>query len=396
MERKHVCILPKGVQLEAGDPPSSTGSRFLRLPHPRTHHPTLFLPYSWTGSPTLDGLLEVQKIELDADKQRCWFIEEEVASDGSLTLFSPIDPTYLAISYLSALPSSRFQSYADLWESIAQHRFEVHGLKERTKKDEEGREDEGADCKEDLERLGAMEVVQERLKAVCETQEHESSTLYRVSQPLILAYLRSKIDALVDPSSGIFGPLEATEPGEEVKPKVEERGEAQLEGVNFQTVRRGMAKEDVGSGLGLSEQIQTESRQKYAIGVLGNYLPPSVTMTLLASYCFSALEAHLSTTTNSSVLNSTYLPGRGAAKLEASFSGELGGGAAAKKRKAEQSKGSRGVEALKKVNTKGMKSLKDLFGKQSQRVMKVVEEPSADDGVEAVEEEKPAKKKRKV
>ncbi|BGP00213.1 Ribonuclease H2 subunit B [Rhodotorula toruloides] len=387
MERKHVCILPKGVQLEAGDPSSSTGSRFLRLPHPRTNHPALFLPYSRTGSPALDGLLEVQKIELDADKQRCWFIEEEVASDGSLTLFSPFDPIYLTISYLSSLPS-RFQSYSDLWESIAQHRFEVQGMK----KEEEGKEDEGAAFAEDLGRLDAMEGVKERLKAVCETQEHESTTLYRLSEPLILSFLRSKVDSLVDPASGIFGPLEATEPGEEVKPKAEGVGVAAEEGEKFQTVRRGMAKEDIGSGHGLSEQIQTESRQKYAVGILANYLPPSVTKALLASYSFSELDAHLSTTTNSSVLNSTYLPGRGAAKLEASFSGELGGGAAAKKRKAEQSKGSRGVEALKKVNTKGMKSLKDLFGKQSQKAVKKVEEPAE----ENAEEEKPAKKKRKV
>ncbi|BGP32821.1 hypothetical protein JCM10296v2_004605 [Rhodotorula toruloides] len=387
MERKHVCILPKGVQLEAGDSSSSTGSRFLRLPHPRTHCPALFLPYSRTGSPALDGLLEVQKIELDADKQRCWFIEEEVASDGSLTLFSPIDPIYLTISYLSSLPS-RFQSYPDLWESIAQHRFEVQG----TEKEEEGKEEDGAEFAEDLGRLGAMEGVKDRWKAVCETQKHESTTLYRLSHPLILAFLRSRVDSLVDPASGIFGPLEATEPGEEVKPKAEEIGAVEENGERFQTVRRGMAKEDVGSGHGLSEQIQTESRQKYAIGILANYLPPSVTKALAASYSFTALDAHLSSTTDSSVLNSTYLPGRGAAKLEASFSGELGGGAAAKKRKAEQSKGSRGVEALKKVNTKGMRSLKDLFGKQSQKAVKKVEEPAEG----TIEEQKPAKKKRKV
>lgn len=86
-------------------------------------------------------------------------------ADGSLTLFSPIDPIYLTISYLSALPS-RFQSYPDLWESIAQHRFEVQG----SKKEEGGKEDEGAEFAEDLGRLGAMEGVQERLRTVCETQ----------------------------------------------------------------------------------------------------------------------------------------------------------------------------------------------------------------------------------
>lgn len=90
-------------------------------------------------------------------------------TDGSLTLFSPIDPIYLAISYLSALPS-RFQSYQDLWESITQHRFEVQGSKEGKNKNEEGEEDEAVDYAEDLGSLGAMECVQERLKTVCETQ----------------------------------------------------------------------------------------------------------------------------------------------------------------------------------------------------------------------------------
>jgi len=79
---------------------------------------------------------------------------------------------------------------------------------------------------------------------------------------------------------------------------------------------------------------------------------------------FSALNAFLSSNTSSSFLGTTYLPGRGSSKLD-SDSSSLGGGnaaAAAKKRKLE-SKGSRGVEALKKVNTKGMKSLAEMFGK---------------------------------
>jgi ribonuclease H2 subunit B len=76
------------------------------------------------------------------------------------------------------------------------------------------------------------------------------------------------------------------------------------------------------------------------------------------------LNEFLSSNTSSSFLGTTYLPGRGSSKD--SDASSLGGGnaaAAAKKRKLE-SKGSRGVEALKKVNTKGMKSLAEMFGKQ--------------------------------
>lgn len=107
---------------------------------------------------------------------------------------------------------------------------------------------------------------------------------------------------------------------------------------------------------------------------------------ILKTHSFPALTAYLSLTTpNSVVLNTTYLPGRGSAKPDNAAGDELGGGSAAKKRKAEQSKGSRGVEALKKVNTKGMKSLAELFGKQAAK-------PASGSKTDA--KEPPAKKKK--
>ncbi|BGP48869.1 hypothetical protein JCM10450v2_004748 [Rhodotorula kratochvilovae] len=391
MERKHVCILPNSVPLDSPD----GSSRFLRLPHPRTHQPSLFLPYSPSGSSSPDGLLEVQKIALDADKARCWFIPDEVASDGTLSLFSPFDPVFLAIAYLSLL-APHFQSYADLWDAVAQLQFKVDSGEEAKKEGEDAEEQEFA---EDIGRLAGLQCVRERVLKVCETQEHESTTLYRLSQALVLELLRGKVDALASTVGGLFGPLESTQLGEETKPEpaldaatTEEGGgasEEKAEGERkFSTVSRGLAKEGVGSGHGLSEQIQTESRQKYAIGIIANYLPPTLAQTLLASYSFPALTAYLSSSSHSTVLGSTYLPGRGAAKLEAALAGgELGGGAAAKKRKAAESKGSRGVEALKKVNTKGMASLKDMFGRQAAK---------KGDKKEGEEDKAPAKKKRKA
>lgn len=60
------------------------------------------------------------------------------------------------------------------------------------------------------------------------------------------------------------------------------------------------------------------------------------------------------------MLSATYLPGRGGGG-----GGSNGFGAAAEKEKKRKaaSKGSRGVEELKKVNTKGMKSLAEMFAK---------------------------------
>ncbi|GAA5854086.1 hypothetical protein JCM8547_008220 [Rhodosporidiobolus lusitaniae] len=378
MERKHVCILSEGLPLS-----SSSSTRFLRLPHPRTHQPALFVPQAREDGS--DALLEVQKIQLEADKQRCWFIEEDICSDGSLTLFTPFDPLFLALSYISQLPS-RYLSYEDCWEAIAAHKWEVEG--------EEKSETEGeTPFAENLGRLRRIKCVRERFEKVCESQEHEGTTLYRLSQPAVLSLLQAKVDALVDVSQGVFGPLESTSPGEE-KPKTVAEGEEGSPATSsrrFETVTRGLGKEVVGSGHGLSEEIQTEARQKYAIGIIANYLPPAVAQTLLSAYSFPALTTYLSSTSNSSVLGTTYLPGRGAAKLEAA---ELGGGSAAKKRKAEASKGSRGVEALKKVNTKGMATLASMFAKQPKA--KPAEKKEAEEDEEEETVKKPAKKKRKT
>ncbi|GAA6010285.1 hypothetical protein JCM11491_006249 [Sporobolomyces phaffii] len=353
MERKHVCIVPSSVPLSASDGFASS-SRFLRLPHPRTYQPALFLPHKReAGASTVDGILEAQKIALDADKQRSWFLEEEVVSDGNLSLFAPFDPVFLVLSYLSTLPN-HFVSYPDLWEAVSQQRFAPP-----TEKGEKEQGEPDASFADDLVKLSQLDCVKARLEKVCETQTYDSTTLYRLSPSLALEVLKAKVDALADSIDGIFGTYESTEPGERrnavdsVKP--------------FPTVSRGMGKEGVGSGQGLSEQIQRESRQKYAVSIIANYLPPALGRTLLSAYTFTALNEFLTSNSSSSFLGTTYLPGRASSKVGADAAAtSLGGGnaaAAAKKRKLE-AKGSRGVEALKKVNTKGMKSLAEMFGKQ--------------------------------
>ncbi|GAA5830974.1 hypothetical protein JCM5353_004459 [Sporobolomyces roseus] len=358
MERKHICILPDSVPLDCSNS-SSSSSRFLRLPHPRTYQPALFLPYTRdSGASTLDGVLEVQKVALDADKQRSWFLKDEVVSDGNISIFAPFDPLFLVLSYLSTLPS-HFVSYSDLWESVSQHRF--HPPLGKGEKESEGKED--SLFSDDLVELSRLECVKARLEKVCETQVYNSTTLYRLSQSLVLEVLKAKVDTLSGSIDGIFGSYESTDPGEKAPEKQQEEGTPVVDTSKpFPVVSRGMGREGVGSGQGLSEQIQRESRQKYAIGVISNYLPPALSHTLLSAYEFPALTAFLSSHTSSSFLGTTYLPGRGSSKLDGDSA--LGGGnaaAAAKKRKLE-SKGSRGVEALKKVNVKGMKSLAEMFG----------------------------------
>lgn len=74
-------------------------------------------------------------------------------------MFTPFDPLFLAISYLSTLPP-HFTSYTDLWDSIAQRPFEALGASE---------EDAGQFA-EDLMRLGQLGLVRERFSAVCDSQ----------------------------------------------------------------------------------------------------------------------------------------------------------------------------------------------------------------------------------
>lgn len=169
---------------------SCTRSETLLTRHgPRTDQPALFLPYSRTGHSASgpDAVLEVQRISPDADKQRCWFIGQEVASgachaytwlsvvgccspslprtDGSIAMLTPFDPAFFAISYLSTLPP-HYQTYADLWDAVSQRAFEPLG--ELSSSANAGVSvDEFA---EDLSRLGQMQALRERFRCVCEMQ----------------------------------------------------------------------------------------------------------------------------------------------------------------------------------------------------------------------------------
>lgn len=94
------------------------------------------------------------------------------ALDGSLAMFTPFDPLFLAISYLSTLPP-HFTSYADVWESIAQRPFEASGAA--------APEDDAGQFVEDLTRFGHLDLVRERFAAVCDSQG-ECAAYMRLAQ----------------------------------------------------------------------------------------------------------------------------------------------------------------------------------------------------------------------
>ena len=204
---------------------------------------------------------------------------------------SPFDPLFLVLSYLSILPS-HFVSYSDLWDSVSQHCFNPPVAKG----EKESKDEEDALFSDDIIELSRLECVKARLEKVCETRSkplsyylstnytrvkrlsqitvYDSTTLYRLSPSLILEVLKAKVDALSDSIDGIFGSFESTDPGEGKAPEKqglqeEEEGGTPRVVVNlskpFPVVSRGMGREGVGSGQGLSEQIQRGERVQIAV-----------------------------------------------------------------------------------------------------------------------------------
>ncbi|KAK4058820.1 hypothetical protein OIO90_000266 [Microbotryomycetes sp. JL221] len=364
LSRKHVLVLPNNVDLSSRDAPRH---RFLRLPHPRTQLPSLFLPViasSPDNGKVDDSLLEVQRIRPDTDKQKSWFVDQDVLSDGTLGLLTPFDPLWLIISILASVPQ-RFMQYAELWEWAAQHVTSGSNSDDTLRNE---REQEF--IAQDIVTFGQLDCVKRRLEQVCDTQTHESTTLYRISQPKTLDVLKNKVASLVDPVTGIFGPWAATNLNKQESQ--ETTVDASLEPQPVQdcistAASRVLGKDGIGDGIGLSESLQMESRTKTAVGVIANYLSCDRAQALVNAYSFEAMDKYLATITTSSVLSSTYLPGRGGKEAGGD---SLGGGAAAQKRKATVTKGSRGVEALKKVSTKSMSKLSTYFTKEPAQKVK--------------------------
>ncbi|KAI5480417.1 ribonuclease H2, subunit B [Pseudohyphozyma bogoriensis] len=354
VQQQRLALLPSSVSLT----PSASPHAFLRLPHPRTLRPTLYLPYP-------GGLLEVQQIRPDTDKSRSWFVDQAVVSDGSLTVLTPFDPLFLVISLLSHLPAARQTNYLslpDLFDALSTLKYappiSSDGGKGKGKEENEEEEEEG-EMAEDIVKLGALECVKQRLDKCCEIQEYEGTTLYRLSLPLTIALLQAKVDRL---ASGLYGAYESTSLAEVTPVGKEEDGSK--DDKKFPTVSRGLGREGAGDGKGFSEELQLETRQKNSIAILANYLPPALAHKLSDTYSFKALKLHLATHTTSSVLSTTYLPGRGSSNGGEPSGGGTAAAERAKKVKAENAKKSRGVRELESVNKKGMQTLTAMFAKK--------------------------------
>jgi len=399
---RSVAVLPEGLTLE-----STPSSRFLRLPHPRTGAPALYLPATkGKHSPTVDTdgapeghgevdlLLEVQAINATGDRKRTWFIgDDTVVGDGKMLLLTPFDPVFLLVRILLVVGQKTMGSngknarrslpYDDIFESASQSMSfsatasgSVDGHATRAKRmrmDDEDDKSNDADAKdsqdallaEDMQLFSRLPIVKASLEKICQKQEIAPDlAAYRLDDLLLLEVLKDKVSRLS--TSEAFAALP--------------------------TLSRLLAKEGVGDGEGIAPDVQREARTKASLDLLAGLLPSEVSKELRACYTFPSLAQYLADTSSSSVLSVDYMPGVGGSTppLSATSSatsvtslasssasstfgmtrknsnGAVGkpgsGGADAAKKKPIESNG---VKQLKKASTRGMSPLTSFFVKKT-------------------------------
>ncbi|KAI9450522.1 ribonuclease H2, subunit B [Russula earlei] len=299
-----------------GDLASSTS--FLRLPHPRTALPSLFLPYrraqpvSPESSREVWEILEVQSVS--PPKQRSWFFTEgEVISDGNLLVMTPIDPNVGSAGI--------FQPLDDILDEAASKVVRtVNGTAS----------DDGSSpiSQEDILSLTRCDCVLNALKKICDFQNITPElTVYRYSQDKVTEYLQAKVSRLS-------------------KHTVAEKS---------RTIIRSLAKN------GLMEDGKEDllelGRIRAACNLVSQYVAHDLYSALIAKYDFAPLDAHIKALKDEEI--AIALAGAPGAKSRGANVVEDDG----KKRKAK-SKASQGVERLKKVNVSGMPNISTFFQKK--------------------------------
>ncbi|KAH9176386.1 Ydr279p protein family-domain-containing protein [Lactarius sanguifluus] len=308
----HMGVLPddfldtitKKANEHEGDPslgPDGLASiPLLRLPHPRTAVPSLFLPYRRPepagGSGGGWGILEVQSVS--PPNPRSWFFTEgEVVSDGKL---------------LKDGSAGIFQPMDDIFDEAASKI--VQGSTTIPQ--------------EDLISLTRYDCIIDALKRVCDFQDITPELkVYRYSEDKVIEYLQAKVTRLS-------------------RHEVVEKS---------RTIIRNFAKDglmDDGK-----EDLLELGRTRSACDLVSQYLAPSVYSALLAKYDFTPLETHIKAVKAEDM--AVALAGAPMAKSRAAAE-EDGDN---KKRKAK-SKASRGVEILKKVDVSKMGKMSTYFQKK--------------------------------
>ncbi|KAF7782330.1 hypothetical protein Agabi119p4_1706 [Agaricus bisporus var. burnettii] len=287
---------------------------YLRLPHPRTDIPSLFLPID-NGDVATNQVLELQAINpMDS---RSWFLGNEVIADGKLLLMTPIDPVFLLLPVLSCIQpndgsAGQFKPADDMLEEAALR------LQEQSQSRKDGRI-----SNEDILRLTNLRCARNALKHICDIKEiTEEITVYRYSRERVLDYLRKKVIRLSTPST-----LEKSK-----------------------TIIRSLAKDGLMEDG--NEELLKIGQLRAACELVSHYLSPTLRDMLYASYDFTKLDTFLKSAIDEAMTS-----------IAASQNKKAGNKTATEGKKRKAARGSLGVETLKKVNVDGMAKLSTFFKK---------------------------------
>ncbi|KAJ7595035.1 ribonuclease H2, subunit B [Mycena floridula] len=284
--------------------------RFLRLPHPRTGLPALFVPH---GS---DQILEVQAV--DPVNPRSWFIGQNVVADGKLVVFTRIDPAFLLIPILQALAPANgspgnFRQADEMLEDAAKKIVQQSETDPSTQL-----------TLHDITKFTLLDCSVKALGRICDVKEiTDDIVVYRFSQSKAVEYLRRKVERLATPE--LFE--------------------------SSRTLVRNLAKDGLMEDG--KEDLLKVARTRASCDLLSQYLSSTLYQALLASYDFSELDKYMSD------LNAAQAPlGESSSKKKKKTDA-----AAPDTKKRKGAKPSQGVEKLKKANVNGMSKLSSFFKK---------------------------------
>ncbi|KGB76950.1 hypothetical protein CNBG_2788 [Cryptococcus deuterogattii R265] len=322
---EYISLLPQDVDL-------SSSHQYLRIPHPRTGEPQLYLPYVTAAGQ--DVVLEVAR--LNGSQRRTWFIGDSGIDAGTMLVHYPIDPLFIVIPLIRALipngPPPPFQPLHDLLSAASTSTSFALPLP-FTSAPKGKSPDEWDVVNEDIERLLTLNNVRKVFKACCERKvisvappspnpssspQPPTQSYYRPSHDLIVQHLKCKAQFFATPE----------------------------EFEKFDHLVRGLGKDGL-LEKDINEELLNSARLRAACDHLAQWLPAPVLSNLVKSYDFAALEEHLAS--------------RSAAAFAASQITTSSNKKEAKGTKRKAPPASRGVESLKKVNTSNMAKLTSFF-----------------------------------
>ncbi|KIJ49640.1 hypothetical protein M422DRAFT_777566 [Sphaerobolus stellatus SS14] len=295
-----VAIVPNDLATSlntSGDTAAPKQEELLRLPHPRTGYPSLFIAKS--NSQNEDALFEVQTVA--PHSKRSWFLPSgDTIADGKLQLLTPIDPLFLLIPiFLALIPADgtieNFRPLDDIIEDAASRLHVEHPSIKI----------------ENVTRLTNLSSVRKAATRLCESKDiTDELTVYRFSRLKLVETLSKKALFLSQSKA-----LEVS-----------------------QSLQRKLAKDQL-LDLG-QEKLRQSGKIQMACEFVAQYTPPSLVKELFDSYDFGALDAHVQALNDqaTSIINS-----KKSDMIPKENINE-------KKRKGN-SQPSRGVSKLMKVNT---------------------------------------------